>query len=338
MTNASSGPATTGWIWRRGPRVALLAILIAAAAVLIIGNSRSADQPATQAHVPASTPVPEPKNLVYAVMGDSLGRGVQPDPDRTLTGGYAPALRDDFAEQFGKVDFIEAACGGATTTSMIKGGKACSPDEPVPFANSDAATSQLEWGISTLKARQAVPTLITLTIGGNDIAPCIQDDVARLQACVDAAFPTMVRNWKTIASELSAAAGPRTVLAVSTMYNPALGAFKIEQGRWAKSAGAFHKFIVKKMNPELRKVFGENGWVIADMGEAMFERGPLGANTAPVRAICALTAACTNFDIHLNDEGYAVLSDVFRASTEDQVTSIVGNDAGKAPQPAASSS
>lgn len=304
----------------------LAAVLIAAGAALLIGNARSMNDSREEPARPAAAPSGEPRHLVYAVMGDSLGRGVRPGSVEGR-GGYAPHLRGLLREDFGTVDFIEAACGGATTTSFIEGGGRCAPDLPIPYANTDRATAQLAWGVSKLGARTGLPTLVTLTIGGNDLAGCIQEEVSALEKCLKTAFPGMRRNWEATAKALSDAAGPRTVLSVMTLYDPALGALKIEGGRWAKPARAFHKFLVREVNPAIREIFGSHDWQIADMGEAMFEDGPISSGSAPVRAICSLTAACTDFDIHLNEEGYAVLGDVFRAAVEPEVRAAVRGSA-----------
>lgn len=316
--------ADRGLLWGSAPRALIAVLVLAGCAALVAGWATGGDGDAEQVPLTAAGPAVY-EGLEYVVLGDSLGRGVQADPQRTLKGGYARDLLEMARGEYSDVRFTEAACGGATSGSFITGGKECMPDVAVPYRNADPRTSQLAWAKQYLRARGDRPTLVTLTIGGNDVIACLQTEAAPLRRCLEDDFPELRRNWERIATELRDAAGPRTVLAVATIYDPGLAAVRIQGGIFAPAARAFHRFMIGDVNPALREVFGDAGWSVADMGDAVYERDRVGGpQSRPVRAVCDLTWACDRVDVHLNDEGYAVLADVFRGAVEEPLRRAVG--------------
>jgi lysophospholipase L1-like esterase len=163
---------------------------------------------------PASRPEPSP----YLALGDSVAAGVgaQPPAER----GYVPVLYTSLtgARHCGKgqalgcrLDLTNLAVPGATTSTLL--------GDQLPAAER----------ILQERNQNARPVddvrLITIDIGGNDIFRPI------VTACADPASPTCVgtiqtqlqraaTNYEAILSRLRAAAGPDTVIAVMTYYNP----------------------------------------------------------------------------------------------------------------------
>ena len=303
--------------WRGRRQGLALALILAVSAVFVavgIAGRSSSDEVAAPPPASSTTPV-QPKAPVYLALGDSLSRGVQPDEKLTLKRGYPRILRDDLLESVGaKPVLIEAGCGGATSTSFITGGRACAPDAPVPYENQNRSSSQLIWAVRELEARKDLPTLVTLTVGGNDLTPCAQTTAREVKACLAEVVPPLERNWKTIARRLKAAAGPRTVLAVATTYDPILGFIAIG-GENAAGARVFHEAVVDDVNPAMRTIFRKAGFEVADLAYAMHENGSIkDRGSRAVAAVCTLTWACNRADVHLNDQGYAVAADVFQAA------------------------
>lgn len=324
--------------WRRSAALGLiLAACLALAFFYFTGDDEPPLQPPVAATSPggqtpsasASAPTDARRGVVYLALGDSLSRGVQPDGTRSLKYGYPRVLEKRLIEQIKPAPIlVEAGCGGATTESMIAGGKDCEPDAPIPYANENRASSQLIWAVKQLEARKDLPTLVTLTVGGNDITPCTSPSVQKVESCLEEVIPVLKKNWTVIARRLQAAAGPKTVLAVATTYDPILGYIRLEGGKNADAAKAFHRLIVRRVNPIMRRVFAKYDWKIADVADAMHEKGSIDDRDGrAVSAVCTLTWACGNFDVHLNDEGYALAADVFEAAVIDPVLAASGTKA-----------
>ena len=168
---------------------------------------------------PASADSP-PQPSVYLAMGDSVAVGVGAQP--RATEGYVPELYDQLTaarncgdgEALGcRLDLVNIASVGATTRSVVAEG------------------GQLDHAVSLLEERNgnAIPVddvdLITIDIGGNDfealLTACVPNpsDPACLVA-IQNALAEVARNYPIILSDLRAAAGPDTTIAVMTYYNP----------------------------------------------------------------------------------------------------------------------
>lgn len=297
--------------------VGLLAVLGGLLAYVL--SDPSAPRPVLPATTPAA-PTPERAELQYLALGDSLSRGVQADPARTLTNGYprqlASALRRDLPPSTGlrRVRLVEAGCGGATTESMLEGGKRCEPTVKIPYENRDAASSQAAWAEQRLRELGDAPTLVTLTIGGNDLLACITPSVSGLRKCAARELRQTTARWAQIADRLAAAAGARTTLVVATTYDPFVGLQRLAPGQFTKARKVLHTFVVDEYNPSLRRTFRRAGWKIADLGRAMRERQLRADGSGPaLDAVCELTWACARGDIHLNDEGYGLAASLMES-------------------------
>jgi lysophospholipase L1-like esterase len=166
---------------------------------------------------PARAAAP-PQPALYLALGDSVAAGVgaQPPAER----GYVPVLYRSLTgarpcgqgQALGcRLDLTILAVPGATTSTLI--------------------SNQLPAAERILQERNqnARPVddvrLITIDIGGNDVFRPI------VTACADPTSPTCIgtiqtqlqqaaTNYEVILSRLRAAAGPDTVIAVMTYYNP----------------------------------------------------------------------------------------------------------------------
>lgn len=295
-------------------------VLVCGAMLAGCGADEPADRvPASTAATdaePVATTAPEAavgsKDLPYLALGDSLSRGVQPDAARASPDGYVRRLADRLRERTGKpVALVEAGCAGATTTSFIEGVKACPPDTPVPYPNSGAESSQLAWAEAWLRARGDRPTLVTLSLGANDVLACANAAADEIRRCLEEGAAAFASRVDAIVDRLDDAAGKRTVFAAMTLYDPVLGALRLGKAP-LDAVDAFHAGIVDTVNPYLRERFGDAGWQVADLGAALDEGGAVQSGSSPaVRAVCDASWACTPpGDIHLNDAGYALAAEL----------------------------
>lgn len=331
MTDAPASAAAAGRRpWRGWPQLLALVLILGVCGALVAFNARGTGTPEVLPPV-AATPTStaqEKAPLLYIALGDSLSRGVQPT-DESGKNGYPRQLQKSLEEQLKPAPtLVEAGCGGATTDSMITGGKACAPDDEIPYANENRSSSQLIWAVDQLQQRAAKPTLVTLTIGGNDFTPCLKPTPREVRSCMTDTLRTAKRNWGTIARRLTAVAGPNTTLAVATSYDPILGYVKVSGGKNAEAPKAFHREVVQRINPAMRTVFRKQGWEIADLAYAMHEKGSIkNGKSRAVAAVCALTWACNKADIHLNDQGYRIAADVFESAVIGGVRTSLGSPA-----------
>lgn len=195
----------------RTRRLAALASLAAAALLLLIQEPAVAAGPSHPAERSPSQPV-------YLALGDSVAAGVGAQPG----GGYVPLLRDTLREDFtcmpgttgnvgcSQLSLVDLSKGGATTTSLLA-------------TQLPPALTLLEDRNQDANPRNDV-TVITLTIGGNDVfSPVIGACVFGAGDCmttVQAVLGSYAVNLDLILSQLRAAAGPQTTIVTTAYYNP----------------------------------------------------------------------------------------------------------------------
>ena len=105
----------------------------------------------------------------YLALGDSLSVGVQPTAsggNKNTSQGYVNQL----ARRVGGLRTVNYGCGGATTSSFIKGSKACAPTRRAGYANKSPRTSQLAAAERFLRKNRGKVRFVTIDIGANDVA------------------------------------------------------------------------------------------------------------------------------------------------------------------------
>jgi lysophospholipase L1-like esterase len=135
------------------------------------------------------------KPAYYLALGDSVpvANGTQAYPYRILA-HYQRTLRG--------LNLNDMAIAGATTGAMLNGG-------------------QYQAALQFLKAHRGHMALITIDIGGDDVAPCF-GATGIDQGCETQARATIKSNLSTMLAGLRAAA-PHVPLIGMTYYNPFLG-------------------------------------------------------------------------------------------------------------------
>lgn len=302
---------------------ALAALAVCAALLAGCGGDDDAPPPGTTTPPPAATtpsaedpalvaPDPRGAGVAYLALGDSLAQGVQRRDGTVATSreGYPDQLAARLREAGTPVRLSRIGCSGATVGSLLDGGRDCTPAAPAPppYENRDAATSQLAYAESYLRRRGDRPTLVTIDIGANDLVGCAGVDPARVRSCFADGLPTVRTRLREVARRLRDAAGPQTVLAAMTYYDPAVAL--VRQPLAEEAARAFHDVVRRRANPTIRRTFAAEGFVVARVDRAFGSDGA--ATDEAVATACRLTRLCEpGADFHPTAEGYGVVADAF---------------------------
>ena len=98
----------------------------------------------------------------YLALGDSVAARYQPGIGDDPQGGYSGHVLQALRASAPQAELRNLACDGETSTTFVAGGK-CSYEEG----------SQLAQALVFLRAHSSTTRLITITLGGNDLAPCL---------------------------------------------------------------------------------------------------------------------------------------------------------------------
>jgi lysophospholipase L1-like esterase len=249
----------------------------------------------------------------YLALGDSLAAGFQPtSPPTFLSGkGYA----DDIAAHFAArgTQYVNLACPGETTGSMIHGG--C----PYPHSYAD----QLDAATAFLWAHRDAHILVTIDIGANDVDGCVTPSGSLDVQCGLNGIHQTATDLPVIMGALRAAAGPRTEFIGSTYYNPFLASWLT--GPSGQATAELSSSFSVLFNGVFQTEYPLFGFRVADVAGAFSSsdftdtRHLAPGVTVPknVARICEWTWMCAPApigpNIHANDTGYEVMADAFQA-------------------------
>ncbi|WP_404389390.1 GDSL-type esterase/lipase family protein [Humibacillus xanthopallidus] len=244
----------------------------------------------------------------YLALGDSLAAGYLHGTGDHRTDGYVGPTLAAVQDRTPKTKLVNLACSGETTTSMITGGR-CDYEEG----------SQLAAAVEFLRAHSRTTRLVTIDIGGNDVATC--GFVLLPTSCTDPALDTLRTNLPVILDALREAAGPHVQIIVLDYYDP----FLVYWLRLGPDAPLFRLAALSSVTL-LTGPGGVNDTIAAAAAgadaevaniEGAFsttaftptlpfpEHGDVPLN---VIRICQWTTMCSNLDFHPNPEGYAVIA------------------------------
>ncbi len=285
-------------------RVVALAAVVATAVTLASGCSARA--PNGQA---------SPRISYYLALGDSLSRGVQPDP-----AGASIPTRQGYADQLYAVlrrgnpglRLVKLGCPGETTSTMVHGG-ICSY----------SGGSQLAAAASFLRAHRGRVSLITIDIGANDPDSCMtRSSFGSVASCVVTSFPDTLVNLRTIMARLRAAGGGKVRIIGMSYYVPTLAEWR--NGLLGETLARISEGVVVEYNRLLAGIYQEFGARVADVFDA-FHSGDFsgqvtlrGIGSVPpnVAAICRWTWECASAprgpNEHADAAGYSVIAQTFR--------------------------
>ncbi|TQM85531.1 lysophospholipase L1-like esterase [Saccharothrix saharensis] len=263
---------------------------------------------------PGSTTSEPPADRVYVSLGDSYATGYRPATGGAPAGGSQNGFAYLVAER-SDLRLINLACSGATST-QLRTAPGCPPAARGPDAPDLAGRTQLDAAVQTLREHRGRVGLVTVVIGGNDLAPCAgardpltcaSEAVATTRAILAAALPV-----------LREAAGDAPVVGL-TYPDVFLGAwvspaFPNGQDLARLSVSLFRDFF----NAALKAEYGKVGADFVDITAATGGYDPLTETTqdpaygpipTPVAKVCALTYFCEQTDVHPTPAGHEAIAD-----------------------------
>ena len=256
-----------------------------------------------------------PKTSYYVAVGDSLSRGVQPDPDGVSlpTGqGYANQLYAMLRRGHPGLRLVKLGCNQETTGTMIGGGGLCRYP----------GGSQLAAAAGFLRAHHGQIRLVTMDIGANDPDSCVtRQAVLGMAACVTKSFPDTAANLTKIMYRLRAAVGDRVRIIGMNYYVPALAQWR--DGLLGQAVAQVSERVVAGYNQMLAAVYKAFGARVADVFGAFHSADFDGrvtlrtVGTVPrnVAAICQWTWECAppprGPNVHARPAGYRVIARAF---------------------------
>ena len=273
------------------------------------GSASSASSASRQQH-------PRPEHLdYYLALGDSLAAGVQPDAtgaEVPTDQGYASDLAAQLKQRSRHLDFVDLACPGETTTTMLDGG--C--PYPHPYAN------QVDAAVAFLAAHQGARILVTIDIGANNVDSCAGASGID-PACVEAGLTAAAVDLPKILGKLKSSAGPRTVFAAMNYYDPFLAAWLSGPAGQAEATASVA--LSTQFNGLLGAAYAAFGVPVADVSSTFqtTDFTPLVPLTPTLQVplnvarICQWTWMCApppvGPNIHANKVGYQQIAETFEA-------------------------
>jgi lysophospholipase L1-like esterase len=301
-------------------RTALVGALLVALGACTGGPT---DTPATNSETSAESTTGSaspPAERVYVSLGDSYATGYRPAD----AGGPAGATRDGFAylvAERSDLRLINLACSGATS-AQLRDQAGCSPANRGPDAPDPAGRTQLDAAVRTLREHQGRVGLVTVVIGGNDLAPCAQAEDAL--TCASQAVAAVRTNLAAVLPALRDAAGDAPIVGL-TYPDVFLGAwvspaFPNGQDLARLSVSLFRDFF----NAALRSEYEKVGAKFVDVTATTGGYGPLTETTqdptygpipTPVATVCALTYFCEHTDVHPTPAGHEAIASAVLTAT-----------------------
>jgi lysophospholipase L1-like esterase len=289
---------------------------VALCAVLAACTSEPAPTTPTTPTTTATTSSAPPADQVYVSLGDSYATGYRPAGD----GVPAGATRDGFAYLVAArsgLRLVNVACSGATS-ARLRDETGCTTFNRGLDAPDPADRTQLDAAVQALRENQGRVGLVTVVIGGNDLAPCARSsDVSAALACASRAVSDVRANLAAVLPALREAAGDAPIVGL-TYPDVFLGAwvspeFPDGQDLARLSVPLFQNFFNTALKEEYEKVEG----TFVDVTDLTGGYGSLTETTqdptygpipAPVAKVCALTYFCEHTDVHPTPAGHEVIA------------------------------
>ena len=264
----------------------------------------------------AAQPASAARN-VYVSLGDSYAAGYQAtakNKGKTSENGFAYQLPAVARSRGYRLQLVDFACAGATTTSMFRQRKPCPLRARGPQARSWGGSTQVGAAERYVRANRKRLALVTVSIGGNDVTKCATASNPVL--CVIDEAVVLERNVETLARRLRKAAGPRVRIVGLTYPNVMLGLWvgrNPDETLARLSVPAFKAVI----NPALKTAYATGRARFVDVtaatgGYRPFDEttvlDPYGRVPVAVARVCRLTTYCDLRDIHATTSGYRLIA------------------------------
>jgi lysophospholipase L1-like esterase len=275
------------------------------AVILVAGSLLAALAPTLTPATGAATP---PARYQLS-LGDSLAAGVGAS---TAANQYVNLIAAHESATFPGLTVDNLACSGATTTTMLDGGGACTYPQGTQLGAAEAF----------LAAHPGQVPYITIDIGANNVDDCLTGSAISL-SCVTSGLASVESELPQIVAGLHKAAPGVPVFGMD-YYNPFLAEWVLG-GSAGPSLARESAPLSVIFNGTLTRLYGAAGAVPVDVQGAFANQdfaltGSFNGVTVPqnVSRICAWTHMCDNsgFTIHTNDIGHAKLAGAFEAAID----------------------
>ncbi len=149
------------------------------------------------------------------------------------------------------------------------------PDLPFHLLATDGATSGsvLAWQLPRLAALGAAPSLVTLTVGGNDLLMTYGDTRS-----ARAAIRHAIENTERIVTSVLAAMPADGVLVIGTVYDPSDGtgdASRLGLPEWPDGVA-----VIGELNDAIRELAGRHELAVAEIHATFLGHGVTAGNPA----------------------------------------------------------
>jgi lysophospholipase L1-like esterase len=298
----------------------VLGLLVAAC-----GSPRSVAAPPAVSQQPARTPSPTPSatptargSVYYVSLGDSYAAGYQPIKGsyvgHTSTAGFPYQLAASTLLRGQQLKLVNYACSGVTSGGLLLQ-QGCLKLLEGPGAPPYPSQTQSQAALAFIRAHRAKVGLVTVSIGGNDVANCARSD--DLTSCIRGRLPALKANLATFLTQLRAAAGPKVLIVGTTYPDVLLGGDlstePLSRALAPESVAAFYYLL----NPTLKAGYDAIGATFVDVTAAAgaylpssqtTTLAPYGTIPVSVAKVCQLTYFCELNDIHPRTNGYALIA------------------------------
>jgi lysophospholipase L1-like esterase len=214
-----------------------------------------------------------------------------------------------------RLKLVNFGCGGETTTSILTRKKRCKGS--APGAPNYAGRTQVAAAERFLRRHKGEVSLITVSIGGNDVTACARESDP--VACVGTAVNGIKSNGRKLVKRLRKAAGKKTRIVGITYPDVILGGWvsgvQADRDLASLSVVAFKSLINPALEDAYASVKGRFVDVTAATGaygslEEMTDYPPYGQVPVPVAEVCRISYYCNFRDIHLTTDGYGIIADL----------------------------
>ncbi|WP_157984909.1 SGNH/GDSL hydrolase family protein [Lentzea terrae] len=270
---------------------------------LLFALTACSSTPPTPTPAPTSSSAQPPaEQQVHVSIGDSYATGLGP-------GGTSASFARIVAEKSGR-KLINLACNGATSADLATK-PACGPDA--------GGKTQLDAAVGAVRGRKA--GLVTVVIGGNDLAPCaISQDPLH---CATTTVAGVRNNVAAALAELREAA-PDVQIVGLTYPDVFLGAWVNPSFPNGKNIAQLSVPMFQDFNGTIAAVYAKFGAKFADVTNTtggyaalteLTQDPKYGQIPTSVAKVCTLTYFCDRTDVHPTPAGHQAIADTVLAAS-----------------------
>ena len=253
--------------------------------------------------------------VYYLSIGDSYAAGFQPTAPgqgHDTDNGFADQLPALAAKKGYDLVLVDLGCDGATTSSLVAAtGCATTPVHGQAYPHQTQAAAAETF----LREHRGRVSLVTVSIGGNDITRCAES--TNPITCVGGAIDSIKRNLGTFLPALRSAAGPDVRIVGLTYPDVLLGEYLSSAPADKTLAGLSATAFKALVNPALQAQYDAVSGTFVDVTAATgaytpfaqtTDLPPYGTIPTAVAQICELTYFCQYQDVHPKTVGYTKIA------------------------------